>query len=632
MIPPDNKLFSSAKILCIYILIFLFSTIYRARAQPSAVNDSATIIAGNFNPAKTIELLDLSSIHFSKFVDNRINFGLTGSEYHYILLKLNAEKSSGAEYLSIDNTSIDIVEIYRIFSKGKSMLLYRGGDLVAYENKIYNWHTAAVEVGKNPSFYLVALKAIQENINVRYEVLDKEALQLKYQDYDRVVLFYGGIVCMILAVLLVAVFLFKKMKFVAYLGYVICFSGWVLSHYGRIFPLLYPQLPVINKIIKPLSSLGACFFLILVLHLVFQQGLRSHRWIQRIVKSMLYGLFVLIGGMFLFLFPGLDVNLKYLLVALWHIGLVASILLVVFIPVFLFGTNLTARIFSTAMLAISITALVQLIATAGYISSFFINEHGMTVGSLLEMIIMAFGLFFGLLEEMKQKGKKVLALEQEQTETLKQLVTVQEHERKRIAADLHDNIGPLLAALKINFGRIVNTKDPALLNGVVVKTESIIDDSIAEIRNIAHNLIPKGLSSNGLINTLKEYLESIQHLYNKEITFYHQVESTLSIDLQTNLYRIICELVLNAARHSNARRIVVNITASCQMIFLSIVDNGQGFKHAGVGQETTLGLQSAESRVTYLKGKFQLLSEKDKGTSIKIEIPLQFNEAHVNSF
>lgn len=234
---------------------------------------------------------------------------------------------------------------------------------------------------------------------------------------------------------------------------------------------------------------------------------------------MLYGLFVLIGGMFLFLFPGLNFNLNYLLLVLWHVGLFASILLVVFIPVLLFNTSHTARIFSTAMLVISVTAFVQLIATAGYINSFFINEHGMTVGSLLEMIIMAFGLFYGLLEEMKQKGRQILALEQEQTETLKQLVTVQDHERKRIAADLHDNIGPLLAALKINFSRIVNTKDPALLNGVVVKTESIIDDSIAEIRNTAHNLTPKDLSSNGLVNTINEYLDSFQQLYTRKLTF-----------------------------------------------------------------------------------------------------------------
>ena len=251
---------------------------------------------------------------------------------------------------------------------------------------------------------------------------------------------------------------------------------------------------------------------------------------------------------------------------------------------------------------------------------------------MLEISIMAFGLFFSLLEQMKEREKQMLSMEQEQTETLKRLVTIQDHERKRIAADLHDNIGPLLAALKINFGRIVHTKDPALLNGVVVKTEGIIDDSIAEIRNVAHNLMPKGLSSNGLISTLKEYLASIQQLYNKEIDFKHGVQSILSTELQTNLYRIICELVLNAARHSKASLISLEIKANRESVGLNIEDNGQGFQQAGGHKRNSLGLQSAESRVSYLKGEFLLKSQKNKGTKIKIQIPLQFDESHINGF
>ena len=244
------------------------------------------------------------------------------------------------------------------------------------------------------------------------------------------------------------------------------------------------------------------------------------------------------------------------------------------------------------------------------------------MGSLLENVIIAFGLFYSLLEEKKQREEHVLALEQDQTETLKKLITVQDNERKRIAVDLHDNIGPLLAALKINFRRIIHTKDSEPHDELVTKTESIIDDSIAEIRNVAHNLMPKGLSSNGLINTLKDYFESIQQLYNKTIVFHHQVQSILNPDLQINIYRIICELVLNAARHSNARVITIIINANEKCAEVSIHDDGQGFKLKADGLKKSLGLQSAESRVQYLKGKFSLKTEPGSGTVIQIEIPL----------
>ena len=616
----------------ILLLLLLVSAHFTAKTQPLLLNDSVRILTDILSPEKVIDHLYLTSFHYSKFKNNQINFGVTGNEYCYVLLKLEAMVLKDDQRILIDNTSLDTVFIYRIYTNGKRQLLYLGGNLIPYKNKLYNWHTATVEVSTVPSFYLIALKANQKNINVQYEILHKDELQLKYQAYDRVVYFYIGIVSMILIIIMVAFFHFKKVEFLAYIGYVICFAGWVLSHYGRVFPFLYPNLPVINQIIKPLCSLGACCFLITVLNSVFKQTLQNNYWFKNIIKWMLYGLVFSIGMMFMLLFPNLNSSLKFCLVALWHIGLIFSILLVVCISVIIFKTSITAKIFSMAILAVAIMAFIQLTATIGIINSFLINEHGLTVGSLLEISILAFGLFYSLLEKMRQREKQLLALEQEQTETLKKLITVEDHERKRIAADLHDNIGPLLAALKINFGRIVHTKDPALLNGIVVKTEGIIDDSIAEIRNVAHNLMPKGLSSNGLINTLKEYLESIQQLYDIKIDFCHHVQSVLNIELQTNLYRIICELVLNAARHSKAKLINVDIIANQNIIFTKIADNGQGFQHAVAAQKKSLGLQSARSRVLYLKGKFLLESKKEEGTVIKIEIPLQFNEPHIYGF
>ncbi|MCW3109932.1 MAG: histidine kinase [Segetibacter sp.] len=94
---------------------------------------------------------------------------------------------------------------------------------------------------------------------------------------------------------------------------------------------------------------------------------------------------------------------------------------------------------------------------------------------------------------------------------------------------------------------------------------------------------------------------------------------------------IICELVLNAAKHSDASLINVEINTTVEMVSISITDNGKGFNYSTGHKNNTFGLQSASSRVAYLKGNFLLSSEKNKGTAININIPLQFNEAHVNS-
>ncbi len=113
---------------------------------------------------------------------------------------------------------------------------------------------------------------------------------------------------------------------------------------------------------------------------------------------------------------------------------------------------------------------------------------------------------------------------------------------------------------------------------MVQKTEDIIDNSILEIRDIAHNLMPKGITSKGLINALKDYFESMETVYHKSIIFKHQVKSIFQPDLQINIYRVICELVLNAAKHSNADKINVSLTAGEKIIEVHIFDDGQGFR------------------------------------------------------
>jgi len=587
--------------------------------QNVTFKDSIAIITSRDRPEQVIQNINFSQIHFAKATDNRVNFGLVGSEYNYILLKVNTNQTNENLYLSIDNTSLDTLSVYRIDNNNKSSLAYIAGTLVPFDSKNnYVWHTMPLVANNMLSFYLIAMKASNKNINVRYEILDREELQQKYMRHDRLVFFYIGVVCLIIIIILLALFLFKRIVFAAYLGYIICAFTWIISHYGYLFPYVYPRMPVINEIVKPVSSLGAGFFLLMVMNLVFSQQLQSHKTRQRLIRTMLTILPFIIACMFLLLIPGLHYIIKNILLVIWHTVLILTLFIVAFTPVSFIKSGATAKIISTAMFVICTMTIIQLLANSGLINNFFIEEHGITMGSLLENTILAFGLFYNLLQERKQREEQVLALELAQADTLKKLITVQDNERKRIAGDLHDNIGPLLAALKINFNRIINSKEGQ--NGLVQKTEDIIDNSIQEIRDIAHNLMPKGITSKGLINALKDYFESMETLYNKSIIFDHDVQSIFQPELQINIYRIICELVLNATKHSNACKINVSLKAGDKMIDVSVFDDGQGFR--ADKQKNSLGLQSAESRVNYLKGKFSLKSEQGKGTTINIEVPL----------
>jgi len=620
---PNQAVFTGC--MCLFLLSFHLSS----RAQQSFVRDSITTFSNNSSPQVTAETIGFNQLHFRKPQRRRFNFGLTGCEYHYIVLKINADVSLVDQYLSIDNTSLDTVDIYKIQPGHKAALLYQGGALVKYNTSTnYVWHVVTVEVNNTPSWYLIAVKAAQKNINIRYAILHKDALQAQYESYDRFVFFYIGVASMIAAFSLIAFVLFRKRFFATYFGYVTCMSVWIVSHYGRLYPLLFPGFPSLNNIVKPVNSLCACACMLVVLKDVFKKQLVAKPRLKRTIGWSQYGSLLLAILMFVLLIPNVNPLLKASLITAWHLVLLVSIIVIICTPLRFFKTGMLAKIFSSAMGVICLMTLVQLLTNAGLIADYFISEHGMAMGSLVENSIMAFGLFYGLLEETKARERQVLVLEEQQNETLKKLILVQDDERNRIANDLHDNIGPLLAALKINFNRIIKSRGSA--NGLVQKTEAIIDDSIMEIRGIAHNLVPKGISSKGVINALQDYFESLEPLYNKTIRFYHKVQSIFRDDLQVNLYRIICELVLNAVKHSNATEISVKLFAGEQSVTVRIVDNGKGF--CIKANKNSLGLHSAESRVQYLKGKFNLRSDPGRGTAIDIEVPLQPDEAEMNGF
>ena len=556
--------------------------------------------------------------------DRRINFGLTGDEFYYALLKLGPDQPIPTQYLSINNTSLDSIFIYEILSDHSFLKLYEGGRLIPYDNRRkFVWHTARVNLGTIPSYYLIAVKAAEKNISFQYDLSSYPQLESKYETYDRIIFFYVGIVFMIIAITILAFFLFKKQVFAMYAGYMLCVSFWIIDHYGFIYPYVYPDMPELNQLTKPLSSLGGAFMLLTTQKYLFYNNLKNYPFLFSVVQYLrTYLIFLLFFTTLLFI-PTLSSPVKISFVVLWHSGLIFSAILIAFLPFFFMKTNEVAKIFSIAMLVICLTTFGQLLANTGLINGSFLNEHGMALGSVIENSIMAFGLLYGLIIERRDKNLQVLALQHEQKVMLERLIYVQVNERKRIASDLHDNIGPLLAALKINFRRIISLNGENTRQELIEKTESIIDDSIMEIRNVAHNLMPKNLESKGLINTLEDYFLNVQQLYGKKLYFTHEVYFIFKPEMQVNIYFIISELVLNAAKHSTGQLINVSVKTEPKAVSIRVLDDGQGFPAKQIiNHHHSFGIQSAESRTNYLKGNFSLKSSVGKGTVVNIKIPL----------
>ena len=497
------------------------------------------------------------------------------------------------------------------------------------EQRDYVWHTAPVELGPRPAIYLLSAKAVGQNINIKYALLSAAQLREKYLAHDRVISVYAGAILLLLLVICIAGLLLRKKFLLVYLGYITCFAGWIFAHYGYTFPWLYPSVPAINKIIKPLANLGSCIFFLQLLQSTFLQQLQNNRQLFKIMRLLKKGLCVIAASMLLLLLPGDHLWLTSTLMLLWHLGVLLCLPLVVSIPFLYYRQNTTAKIFAIAVLVLVITGILQVVTNFGIFYNYVLNEHGMMIASLLEITIIAVGLFYNVYAENQIKESRVLQLEMQQSDTLKKLLTIQDTEQKRIANDLHDNIGPLLASLKINFGRILFASDVSNQQELVAKTEAIINEAIAEIRNIAHDLMPKGLASKGLIASLNDYTVSIGKLYRKTVTFSHSITNAIPQEQQLHIYRVICELVLNAAKHSTGNLVELIISDNSEGLQVLIGDNGKGFtKEAQL--EKSFGLKSAESRISYLRGKLSLESIPGKGTRVMFNIPSTLEKAQVH--
>lgn len=245
---------------------------------------------------------------------------------------------------------------------------------------------------------------------------------------------------------------------------------------------------------------------------------------------------------------------------------------------------------------------------------------GTSVTLFLAGSIIFFVVFYQ--KRMLQKKMELQNLEADyQRQLLQSTIDSQEKERKRIAADLHDGVGAMLSATKLNLnmlksGAIPQEEQPEALE----ETKEIIDETIETVRRISKDLMPTALESFGLAKALQELCEKLS---NKHLSI-NFVETGKEPELdqahQLLLYRIVQELVNNAIKHAEADEIqlIIDWHEPLQII---VEDNGKGFDLSEVKQDIKrgVGLYSIENRVSLIKGKVEINTNPGQGTSIKIK-------------
>ncbi len=195
-----------------------------------------------------------------------------------------------------------------------------------------------------------------------------------------------------------------------------------------------------------------------------------------------------------------------------------------------------------------------------------------------------------------------------------------EAERKRIAGDLHDELGPMLSAIKLQINHL-EPEDEAE-NAVLEKSSKQIDGIIQRFREISYDLLPNTLVRKGFIKATHEYISKLKILHPIQIEF-TTIDFTLKPEQEVNLYRVVQEIMQNTIKHAKANALLINIIAKDKSIFLQTKDDGIGFNYSEKSLEAKgVGLLSLQSRAQLLGGQLVVHTQPGSGTTFEIEIPI----------
>lgn len=300
-------------------------------------------------------------------------------------------------------------------------------------------------------------------------------------------------------------------------------------------------------------------------------------------------------------------------------------------PFFVFGTTIyciyinhfkkDATYYLLANLPVFFVAFYSGLSTYEFVPGSFLTGVDFFVIAFFIEIIALSGLLAYRVKLMQGMSEKLLIeknlIQQQRTQAV---LEAEERERIRIARDLHDSVGQTLAAARMTLGNYLSQKK--IESSEMQNSLDLLEDSIKEIREISHNMMPSSLTKFGLTSALKQFTNKINALGKIEIELQivgFKERSDEKIELM--LYRIVQEIISNIIRHADARKVNIELVRHDTELILIVEDDGKGFDTART-ENHGIGLKNIATRVEYLNGNVNFDSSIGKGTSVVIEIPL----------
>lgn len=252
------------------------------------------------------------------------------------------------------------------------------------------------------------------------------------------------------------------------------------------------------------------------------------------------------------------------------------------------------------------------------------NQLGLALLASLGIALIAF-LYSTRLENQLRLGRsRDLRHAQELRQLSAQLLTAQEEERRTIARELHDEVGQVLTAIKVELslaqGDAIGVSDHAIEN-----VRTIADGALQRVRDLSHLLHPAMLDDLGLQTAIEWHLRGFTARHDVRVDFTHEdTDERFDASTEVTAFRIVQEALTNVVKHASATAVKIDLRRCAGTLQLTVDDDGRGFElpdPAAAGARHGLGLIGIRERVAQLQGTLRIESASGRGTRLFVELP-----------
>lgn len=226
--------------------------------------------------------------------------------------------------------------------------------------------------------------------------------------------------------------------------------------------------------------------------------------------------------------------------------------------------------------------------------------------------------------KLRQETKMKTELMKQQEIAVKAVIEAEENERQRIAKDLHDGVGQMMSAAKMNLSafeseiNFTSNEQKQSLEKVI----QLVDESCKEVRTVSHIMMPNALLKNSLAAAIHDFVNKLNNKTLRAHVHTEGLDERMDSNIETVLYRVIQECVHNAIKHAGATTLDISLIRDKDGISGTVEDNGKGFDVTDKENFEGIGLKNIITRIEYLKGTVDFDSAPGRGTVVAFHAPL----------